>query len=565
MKEEHWYVAILRQRLISSMHDILSNYQIEMRTMGNFRKLNLLLREYCSENFVFAARYLAQRRLSRCDRLWWALWIVVSLAACVFAMLTMIRKWNDNPIVTVYAPRFLPISTIPFPAITICPLTKSRVDVFNLTRTLELVKNNSALDEDSEMKLRVLSHVCPFSRFWMKYIKRENEDVFKSLKIMTIPFRETTSLCMWRFKFVPCSSMLGETLVDDGICYTFNALAPNETYRTQNISPDFLSLASAAAPSDWTRENGYRRNAGLNAYPHRPFSAGLISGLIVALSVRKIDQEFACQGPYTGYKFSVHAPDEIALTEDQFFRLNTLNAVILNLRPEVIITSKHSKSLSPEKRNCYFANEYYLRYFKLYNVDNCIAECVSNYTYKHCGCVRFTLPRSADMKICDASQIACYRSAYAKLYDEYIREAVNNKLPGHCLCYPSCNKITYNVEISQFPFYFEEFNAASRFSPEAYSKVDAAVMYVSFKERRYIPLWRGELLGMTDVIAKFGGLFALLMGASVLSLGEIFYYCCIRPLRRERQPRPVIEKRQVQLVLPWMPPNRQVYVSQRWM
>ncbi|XP_058456438.1 pickpocket protein 28-like, partial [Malaya genurostris] len=401
-----------------------------------------------------------------------------------------------------------------FPAITICPYAKSRADVFNLTHALELLKNDSVLSEDS---------------------------------------------------FVPCRTLLADSLVNDGFCHTFNALAANETYRVENISPDFLNLYSPARSSDWTPERGYRRHAGLKSYPHRPLTAGFMSGMMIGLGVRKSDQEAACQGPYTGYKFAVHAPNEFPLTEDQFYPLNTKNAVVLSLRPKVFWTSPHLKAISSKKRQCFFSNERYLHYFRAYNVGNCIAECASNFTYKVCGCVRFSLPRSPDMKVCDSSQILCYRKAFMTLFKSYIENAISNRPQKYCTCYPSCNKIDYTVEISQLPFHFEKVIAVTSFPTELYTSVDVAVLFVSFKDRHLIPVWKRELMGVTDAIAKVGGLFALLMGASVLSVGEILYYCCIRPLRRVHQPRPADNDRQVRLILPWEPPHRQIYVPQRWM
>lgn len=58
-------------------------------------------------------------------------------------------------------------------------------------------------------------------------------------------------------------------------------------------------------------------------------------------------------------------------------------------------------------------------------------------------------------------------------------------------------------------------------------------MFVSLRDRHYIPMWRRELVGVNQAIAQLGGLFALLMGSSMLSLAEILYYCCVRRLRRD--------------------------------
>ncbi|XP_055533023.1 pickpocket protein 28-like [Wyeomyia smithii] len=527
-------------------------------------KLRVLAREFCSENFVFAVRYLADRRLTRIEKLWWTVWVLATLVTSCYYAASSIKAANDNPMVTVYASRFLPVSTVPFPAITICPLSKTHTKLFNLTRVLEQVKDNKTLDHDSELKLRTLAHVCPMSALWKQFEKSKHEKPFETLKQLTNLFHNMASLCRWKSRFVPCYRLLGESLVADGLCYVFNSLAANETYRTDQIAPDFLNLRNSATTSAWTREKGYRRTAGLKAYPYRPLSSGMDSGVMILLSLNKIDQDFACRGPYTGYKISIHAPDEFPMSEDKFLLMNPRHALTLNLKPKVLWTSRSLRYLPPEKRKCFFNEERSLRYFRNYNRYNCAAECISNYTFEKCGCVRFTMPRSADMKICDASQIECYRNASTTLNDEIKRHEIKHGEQNGCRCYQACNEFKYAVEISQFPFFFENYSRAAGFSTEDYSTIDPTVMFVSFKLRHYLPLWRRKFFGTTDAIAKFGGLFALLMGSSVMSLGEILYYCWVRPLRRERTAKQKKREQSVRLVLPWIPPNKHVFVARRW-
>ncbi|XP_065087707.1 pickpocket protein 28-like [Ochlerotatus camptorhynchus] len=490
--------------------------------------------EFNIESTVFAHRFIANRQLTRFERVWWAVWLGVSFISCWFLALTTYHKWCENPVVIVYAPQLSPVSTIPFPAITICPLTKTRVEAFNLTEVFEMVKNKSVLDEYRERQLRVMAHVCPFSRYWKNFSVDPNEAVVETLQNMSLSFAKTIALCAWRNKLEICNHLFTETLVDDGFCYTFNELLPNETYRLSEISEDFTSFATSAIPSRWTLDGGYDKQAGLNAFPHRALASGIKSGLIFIPVMRKIDQEFLCRGPYTGYKFAVHTPGEIPLTGDKFYRLNTLNALILMVTPRVVNTGNHLISLSPSRRRCFFNDERQLRFFKRYTESNCLMECISNYTLYKCQCVKFSMPRTARMKVCDASKIDCYHKVYQDMYNTKVSNSMAGNPESRCNCLPACNSLEYDVEISQFPFHFHELAAALEIPTIDYKRVDPAVMIVGFKDRHYLPMWRRELMGITDAVAKMGGFFALLVGASMLSLGELVYYSCIRPLRRER-------------------------------
>ncbi|XP_038106269.1 pickpocket protein 28-like [Culex quinquefasciatus] len=118
-----------------------------------------VLWEFCKENGVLAVRYASDRSLLKIERSWWILWIAAAFAACGFSVIQMYHKWDENPVVIVYAPKFAPISTVPFPAITMCPLSKARVDQFNLTQTYELLRSGTSLDRTRERKFRALAHV----------------------------------------------------------------------------------------------------------------------------------------------------------------------------------------------------------------------------------------------------------------------------------------------------------------------------------------------------------------------------------------------------------------------
>lgn len=42
-------------------------------------------------------------------------------------------KWLDHPVLMSFNQERWPIKTVPFPAMTICPMIKSRADIFNYT------------------------------------------------------------------------------------------------------------------------------------------------------------------------------------------------------------------------------------------------------------------------------------------------------------------------------------------------------------------------------------------------------------------------------------------------
>ncbi|XP_062557738.1 pickpocket protein 28-like [Armigeres subalbatus] len=361
----------------------------------------------------------------------------------------MYEKWNSNPVTIAYDSQ-MPISTIPLPAVTVCPLIKSRVEVFNLTWAMEMFVQNLTMDTNSKRKLRALAHVCPFVEYWKTFSYSKKETVVPDLRKMSHTLQDVIVYCKWRFSVVPCKDMMVEQLLDDGICYTFNSLSSGEIYRADKISLDFLNMSNTTPSSDWTREEGYPSDTGFNGYPFRPLSNGLYSAFIFMATTRDIDRDPMCMTAYTGYKIAVHSPDEVARMKDSFFRIESLSVVTLTITPTVYKASPILRKYSPEKRNCYFSNERHLKFFRIYNKVNCETECNANYTLALCGCVKFSMPRSPGTKICDASKIACY--SQTTIYRPGVEPTnFNHKKILNCNCLPSCNSIKYQVEMSRAP------------------------------------------------------------------------------------------------------------------
>ncbi|XP_021709769.1 LOW QUALITY PROTEIN: pickpocket protein 11 [Aedes aegypti] len=236
---------------------------------------------------------------------------------------------------------------------------------------------------------------------------------------------------------------------------------------------------------------------------------------------------------------------------------------MLDLSPKVTRASKKLRNLSPFRRNCYFSDERSLRFFKLYNQINCVAECISNYTLTKCGCVKFSMPRATNTKVCDASKIDCYQNSFLALYEMMVRANLAGVKFHSCNCMPSCSSVDYGVAISHDVFNYHDFPVELDFATNGYVyegvEVDDTIQFIlqsrpqfgdGFLQRSQLRVQlRREMLGINQAIAELGGLFTLLLGASMLSLAEIVYYCCIRWLRRERPKR-------IKIVGAYVPPSR---------
>lgn len=119
--------------------------------------LQILWREYCSKTSVHGVGFLKLQTTSRNEkyvlehhkplslltppkspnRVIWSLWILFSVAGCVYMTYMGYQKWENNSVVITYATRSLHMWQIPFPAVTICPVTKSRREAFDFEGTYD--------------------------------------------------------------------------------------------------------------------------------------------------------------------------------------------------------------------------------------------------------------------------------------------------------------------------------------------------------------------------------------------------------------------------------------------
>lgn len=97
-----------------------------------------------------------------------------------------------------------------------------------------------------------------------------------------------------------------------------------------------------------------------------------------------------------------------------------------------------------------------------------------------------------------------------------------------CNCLPLCTSITYDAEISQATFNWQDLFRAFKNPLDEFPNIQFARLSIFFKEAQFITSKRSELYGPTDFLANCGGLLGLFMGVSLLSFVELAYFCSVR-------------------------------------
>ena len=185
------------------------------------------------------------------------------------------------------------------------------------------------------------------------------------------------------------------------VCHSFNMLDKNDIFRnvrwaefivfSLNCSKIFFSyvpntFANQPKIFHWTLNKNYDAT-NEDVYPRRSESAKDI--LYFSLNSLK---EVGCIGSDT-FTIKLHHPVDFA-TRPHDINLNINKTYNILITPNIIVSSDILRTYSPQRKKCFFPEDRYLHFYKIYSVQNCKSECLANHTLKICGCVPYYLPRN---------------------------------------------------------------------------------------------------------------------------------------------------------------------------
>lgn len=403
--------------------------------------------------------------------------IVCSIAVCTYQIYSLYSKWRFNPVIVTFDTEATAIWQIPFPAVTICPQSKSNHSKFKLTQLLSKNKYSS----EERRSLHALMHVCNINHplFSNKNLGTpiKNQHVIEDLKEIALDPMEIFHNIQI-MDFTEDRKHFYEMFTNEGICFSYNLLDYkllfNEIIDHSQQMPRHRGRFKKS--TNWSLEGGYQ-GFSRHSYPYRALASGIKGGLFFDLKSLVADVDLICGNTVDGFKVALHTPGEFPRLEQHFFQIPFGQYVMLSVMPRVITTSENLRNYSPHKRQCYFDGEKPLKFFKMYTQSNCELECVTEYTKTLCGCVKFSMPHSNDTKVCDSKAgIVCNDDALSFFKVQNIvnilkKEQKNlngyfvvdnfedleidsfnindSRTESQCDCLPACISIQYDDEISQ--------------------------------------------------------------------------------------------------------------------
>ncbi|XP_050088417.1 pickpocket protein 28 [Anopheles aquasalis] len=494
------------------------------------------LREYCLNTTIHGLKYVGTVSLTLWERAYFFVTFIVVTACAIYFISNVYIKWQSSPIIIGLNPIATPIKDIPFPAVTICNMNQVRREaaVRIEAHTLEQTVLQAICSIDGDL------NSTGYEGKWSA--------VKKLLLSATQPCSRMLKACRYAKQTEKCTEIFQSVLTDEGLCCTFNTLDAAHMFRvtgTVNIFPSDGAASTDAhstnrfRPLLWTPETGFEEEPTNATYPRAIPGPGVSMGLAMVLDANVSDY-YCSSTSSTGFKIIFHSPTETPKITDyaQYIPVGSENRIIIT--PKINDAARQIRKIAQATRQCVFASEANLSYYRVYSRNNCELECEAKLILENCGCVLYFLPKLyEDTKICSRADARCY---------ELIRNSIafTSNTSVSCSCLPGCFEISYVPDLTSAELHVGQFGIRESMldgvKDEQYAKENLALVYVFVKDTYYRSFTKGELVGFTDFLSNVGGLLGLFLGFSIISLIEVIYFVTLRPYSARRKQRPIRDR-----------------------
>ncbi|XP_048000716.1 pickpocket protein 28-like [Leguminivora glycinivorella] len=530
--------------------------------------LREVLMEFTSTSSLHGMHYITERGLTRLEKIFWAILTLTSIFLCLWACSRAWYKWQHNSMIITVNEELMSATEVPFPAVTVCPQTKLNQDKYNYTKLMLALSHftkdsnlHRATKEEIAENMKNFTEQTPFMRqmgnvdlickslLYPPYFPDADDKFIEDILQAAPTLKDIFLNLKWRGKIITPShdvqSYLYPVLTAEGLCFTFNGLAADEIFNTDNVQPKYiLSDVNKYRSKGWSPEQGYfstEQKDGDNRtdklYPRRGEESKLDSPDFRLTLQDTLRRDFLCDGTFfQGFKVFLHHPADLPQSTLNYYAAQAHERVTLAVKVNVVTTSDSLTDYTTELRQCYFPSERALKHFKLYTPSNCRLECLTNHTIDSCGCAHFYMPHDSETPLCTTEK---NRKCVEEVLGHYVTSEgeFSTNSTDSCICLQLCHSVQYEAEPVRTNFDFTAFDEARhKFTNELYglsnpykSQIEGLTrIEMYFKDAQFVTMRRKELFGATDFLAECGGLGGVFLGFSFLSLVELIYFCTLR-------------------------------------
>ncbi|XP_017083076.1 pickpocket protein 19 isoform X2 [Drosophila eugracilis] len=467
------------------------------------------LKEYAAESSVHGIRYLAEPRMRKFERLIWLLIMVITSIGAIVVYVDLNDLYQTVRIQTTIKNTMHPIFRVPFPSIGLCP--RNRLN----WRLLEngavehfLGANVSASQRELFIKFFTaagdphLARMNEMSSFFSNQTLTSDlhmldhlnlRDVYKYIQFTC---QDLFHICRWRSNPVNCCDILEYQFTESGLCFVFNA----------EIS---------AASRKRAKEDKY--------YPLRTPQYGEGSGLDLFI---RLNRSLIRPGK-RGINVMIKQPQQWS---DVVRHVPHESHTRVSMVPRFTVTDERTRSMAPGVRKCIFADETDNPQYKNlqgfeYWQGNCRSRCHQEHVLERCNCspsIFFPVSDKDNFTLCKASDFKC-------LYDnrltfsierhpeekEYVKNVFKESMI--CDCLTSCTQLIFE----------RVFTTTTLDNNETDTESGTMRIDIFYQSGWFIQYQTNMRYTFVELLASFGGIIGLFLGASLLSAFELAYYFSI--------------------------------------
>lgn len=400
------------------------------------KSVKKILKSFVRDTSIHGVNFIAGQNRSKIMRFFWSFSFLISTILFGYNIYGIFVKWQIEPDILVKINMKL-LSEIPFPAITLCSPMFSRDNLTNYEKFADEIDKNLTTNEVNYFAANIQScNPSIVSQFESEIIKYHTDnDTIKLLNESSIKTNDFLFGCDEKTVKIECNRIFDRVLTDRGFCYSFNL---------QNSDIIFnADVSKMNAKIKWTLDGGYSDDHQLH---DMPVAAQRDSRFGIYMMLNKTDSENLCPLHGNSFNYYLHLPNEILSPLHRKEHVKFHEAKTVSLTAKSYKMSDDLRKISANVRGCYFEGERKLNFFKSYTKSNCEYECMTNYTLKECGCVKFSMPRDKNTPVCDWNSAKCYSNAMRK-WPNF--DSSTDKLQAICGCLRTCSDIKYKVDFEE--------------------------------------------------------------------------------------------------------------------
>ncbi|XP_068994279.1 sodium channel protein Nach [Neodiprion pinetum] len=449
------------------------------------------------------------------------------------------RRFQQTPTVITIDTTTHPIWDLPFPAVAICNFNKIyQPEADRLKADFQRVGLTNAQIEDFLQSLPKLvrpEYITVNVNPGMRAMAALGYTVETLMRRLMQPCDKMLIKCAWLGNLYNCSKMFRTIKSTEGFCCAFNyhAMIASDSVATcyripstyQKFVPGVISSNTESEQnSDWVPGvEGIEKVAG--------------SGRDVGLSVIfDLEENFygGATRPYIGASVMLYDAEDYPEISVLTSLAEPGKEIDIAITGTIVESVPSVRTLSVERRRCWFDDEVSLKSSPLYSYPTCVTECRIEHIRSLCNCIPFYYPHSyTQTRTCGLTDVHClrtYRRVLSSLQTPIDMGIENSTLEtAECQCLPQCTDRWYSFTTEATDMKQVKYDAPMfQYYSHGLDVRNLSLIYVYFRDISCLKYRKDIWLTWDGLFASFGGIFGLCLGGSVISLIELVYFYVVR-------------------------------------